>query len=1206
MSQLDLSNAASRVVRIFISSTFRDFAKERDLLVRKVFPELRNRCRKRQVEIVDVDLRWGITEEEAKQGRVLPICLAEIDRSRPFFMCFLGERYGWIPNQDQFDRSLLLEQPWLDEHTGGASVTELEILYGILNNPEMAGRAFFYFRDPAWSSNRGADYASEGSVESQKLASLKEKIRCSSFPVVENYPSPEAIAERVTDDLWEMIEKMFPEAEAPDALTLERLQHEAYSASRRRLYLGGENYFEELNRWLTSDTAQPVLVRGPSGSGKSALLANWLSTWPPDHTPTDVIVHHLGSGIDACDPVLMAGRIMREIAKLVDKEFEPSSDPDEQLDQLPMWLATASVYAAQNNRQLIIVLDGLDKVSQRPHLRWLPDTLPPRVRLVASCLDGEVLIAAHERLEWVELEIQPLSAPEQSTFIRDFLGKFRKQLTAKQSESLQKHPLSGNPLFLLTVLEELRVFGIHEQLDQRVQELLALPPDKKPGEQHTVDDAFVHVLTRIEKDYGRESVQRSMEAIWASRFGLFTHELLELAAIPPATWAGIANSLDESFFESMGRINFGHDYLRQAVEKRYAPTESSRLAIHRRLAEYFAKQEPSFRVAEELPWQWQQALDQNSLKNCLTDMLLFEELCIRDEYELLAYWIWLDEDINSAYKSAWNNASLDVSSSRNLAQCLANFLRVSGCLTDFADFLFRTIMNLEEKDLGSENPKTIDCKRSLATFLHQRATHTPKGAWADEEQRILQNTCYSEAETLYRHILKIDEQNFGNQHPQTLMTIASLAALSQEQGALTEARELYERALIPPQDGIVLSQIDSATVEMNLANLLMDEADPTDLEPHNPEIQRAEQLLRSSLGVFESTLGPDDTTTLTCLSNLAVLLRKRDDYGEYSDGEEGTIEAEAICRRVLERRQILLGPSHPQTMSSVNNLMNLLCQTGRIEEAIALPTGAPPEDHDVAAVEIYRFDADGNDLGRLTESDDLILTAEYAEEFLTNEDRTDLSEFTVIEDKAAAILQQYLPDDHDHLRPLERLRTGSILGILGVWQENHGNSDIAMQSYEKSVGLQPDITRGFWSDLANLKSHQGDDALASALNLYNEAIDSPDFNTFCALLNQAIEECPSFPWTYNYLAWRIATSPDENERDGAMAVEMASKAFELCYYYSMADTLAAAHAENGDFEQAIKVQKQVIELSPLQYIDDAKAALSQYQAQKPMRDEPAY
>ena len=37
----------THTVRVFLSSTFRDFAGERDLLVRKVFPELRRKCRER-------------------------------------------------------------------------------------------------------------------------------------------------------------------------------------------------------------------------------------------------------------------------------------------------------------------------------------------------------------------------------------------------------------------------------------------------------------------------------------------------------------------------------------------------------------------------------------------------------------------------------------------------------------------------------------------------------------------------------------------------------------------------------------------------------------------------------------------------------------------------------------------------------------------------------------------------------------------------------------------------------------------------------------------------------------------------------------------------------------------------------------------------------------------------------------------------------
>ena len=88
-----------QTVRVFISSTFRDMNAERDHLVRVVFPELKERMTKRRLYLVDVDLRWGITEEEAEHGKVLEVCLDEIERCRPFFIGILGERYGSVPGR---------------------------------------------------------------------------------------------------------------------------------------------------------------------------------------------------------------------------------------------------------------------------------------------------------------------------------------------------------------------------------------------------------------------------------------------------------------------------------------------------------------------------------------------------------------------------------------------------------------------------------------------------------------------------------------------------------------------------------------------------------------------------------------------------------------------------------------------------------------------------------------------------------------------------------------------------------------------------------------------------------------------------------------------------------------------------------------------------------------------------------------------------
>jgi hypothetical protein len=74
---------------------------ERDYLSRQVFPELRSRCQKRGVEFIGLDLRWGVTEEEAQPEGALKIVLDEIERCRPFFVCLLGSRYGWVPPPEE-------------------------------------------------------------------------------------------------------------------------------------------------------------------------------------------------------------------------------------------------------------------------------------------------------------------------------------------------------------------------------------------------------------------------------------------------------------------------------------------------------------------------------------------------------------------------------------------------------------------------------------------------------------------------------------------------------------------------------------------------------------------------------------------------------------------------------------------------------------------------------------------------------------------------------------------------------------------------------------------------------------------------------------------------------------------------------------------------------------------------------------------------
>ena len=54
------SSTPDRVVRVFISSTFRDMFEEREILVKRIFPQLRKLCEERFVTWGEVDLRWGV------------------------------------------------------------------------------------------------------------------------------------------------------------------------------------------------------------------------------------------------------------------------------------------------------------------------------------------------------------------------------------------------------------------------------------------------------------------------------------------------------------------------------------------------------------------------------------------------------------------------------------------------------------------------------------------------------------------------------------------------------------------------------------------------------------------------------------------------------------------------------------------------------------------------------------------------------------------------------------------------------------------------------------------------------------------------------------------------------------------------------------------------------------------------------------------
>lgn len=586
-------NRNSRSVRIFISSTFRDFGEERDLLIKRVFPELRRRARDRLVEVIGVDLRWGITEEDSQKGETLPICLKEIERSHPYFLGLLGDRYGWTPTPKQYPETLLATQPWLSEHAGGKSVTELEILHGVLNNPAMEGQAFFYFRDAKWSEDKGDDFRSEGTEESSKLTRLKERIKSSLFPVTE-YRTPEEASDRIMKDLWALIDRQYPTDAVPDELQRESGLHESYAFERRRLYIGQEKTVLKLLARLTnaSDESSEVgsitrvtVVVGESGTGKSALIANVLNQYRCEHPEDVVIEHYIGSSVNAANPVRVVTRLAETINRLISASTVIEERTDKLWEQLVTSFDDASCWARREDKRIVIALDALDKLSTQQDLRWLPVIIAPHIRIILSTLSGEAKDALAKR-EYSEIEAGQFTTEIARRYTEDSLGRRGRKLPKNEIERIVRHPKSALPLFLRTLIEELSLFGSYEGLPGRITECLTA---QEP------DDLFEVILGRMENDFGRDKVQRPLEAIWASADGMSDDEVIGFSGLTPLDWARVRLGLDDSLYESGGFIHLSHAYIEKAIGDRYVPDEDINKDLHLRLAEWWGIMTPSTR-----------------------------------------------------------------------------------------------------------------------------------------------------------------------------------------------------------------------------------------------------------------------------------------------------------------------------------------------------------------------------------------------------------------------------------------------------------------------------------------------------------------------------------------------------------------------------------------------------------------------------------
>jgi nephrocystin-3 len=947
-----------RELRLFISSTFRDLIEEREELLKKVFPLIRHTCRQRGVDFVEIDLRWGLTEQDAALGNVVRTCLEEIDRCRPFFLGILGSRYGWSPSfiEIQKDPELLSRYPWIEEAAvEGASILDLEFSHALIRHASEVG-SFVYRREEDWRDEDG-----------ERLAQLASRIEATGVDI-RTFESVDALGRLVLEDLMRAINHYWPEVATDDFLEHERREQAAFASTRRKAYIANANALKHLTAHV-APSAKPLLITAPSGQGKSALVAYWSDFIKRKQPEAIVLTHFVGLSTAGSG----APAILRHFVEELRAQLGTSEEklPVESVEsEFRIWLSRVT------DRPLVFIIDAVNQLDEQWHsMDWLPETERENIHWIVSTTGGTTREALQKR-DWDIYYLGELETKEREALVIRFLGDFRKVLSPAQLERIVHSENSASPLFLRTLLEELRLFGNYEALDQVIDEYLAVPDTA---------GLFQKVLARMQEDFGGLRVREVLTLIWGARKGLTELELVEITGIAKPKLTKFLLALEYQLLPRGGFITLFHDYLAEAIERAYLPSHEHKKKLHERLAKYFDEKELNERNAYELLWQLAQAGRLDRVRKLLVSPLHFR-FFMTDErkWEYLRYWRMIDEDRELALELAGHlrNAAeqsysheeerieqVSVGASflheigqPQLALDLAEFaeaklaelpdafkslriqlLGIKGqayqALSDYpkAEEAFNEQIREAEKSEGSESFLVVDAMENLASVCYARGSFEKAQYILESSANILERlnakprlteALLSLASVYYgRTMYEVAERTvlksfalISDMHRPDFMLSAhnSLGNIQLKLGKREASLKSLERAYSIACD--FYGATHSASIN-SLNNLGFAKWMAGDL-------QSAEADMRVALCTAERSLGQNNMLVADIANNLASI---EIELGRQQEGEQYVRKAAAIVDAILV-------PSDSRVSRVKVSLACILVRTGKLDEARGLFT----------------------------------------------------------------------------------------------------------------------------------------------------------------------------------------------------------------------------------------------------------------------------
>ena len=893
----------TREIRVFLSSTFRDMEAERTHLIKKVFPKVRTACQERQVGFTEIDLRWGITEEESKNGATVEICLKEIDRCRdfpPFFIGFLGERYGWIPKHEELEaywgkhQDSAYERLIHDAVEEEISVTELEMRLAVLNAgaaEKTQGHALFLLRDPKLTDRLYTEQTGKQPDPSDKLffdagggklEAIKDKIRNSPFFGCDGYQEIEEFGNAIEGYLLGQLDLYFPAEKIPSELERSNEAHAAFRYHRLEGCLPRpdfrDNVIAALKLRTQTPSLGPILISAPSGQGKSAFMADLARHLEAHHPEYKVIDHYIGAdGNNDLDDWIH--RLLQIVHPAIQDEYEAIPDnPKERQEILKTWLATA---AARQKLRYVLILDALDQLRDNgTDLQLLqPDIIGPAATVICSAVEGSQGSQAAAKFEIIKLP--PLTIELRAQLIVQTLQRYRKALDESLVAQLAEVPQSGIPLFLVLAVEELRLDARFETLKEVVGKIA-----RQPDAQHLFLEHFL-----LDPDNSRPEqpalAAAFMAMLGASYQGLAEAELRELLAQP-----------DDPLEHEDGKRRLPQVHLSRLLAN-FRPfllnKSGNRAPMHRILGEAAMQYEGPTKIRRHL-----YAHFAPGYGNGFGDITYND----RDAAEALYQMAQLSKEAKEEDTAA-TIAQLKADLSRlgmvselhlTAPDILLDALRVIGFdeITALAERWAGQIRFDNEMQLKEYGPAVTD----FAVWVRKWAGH------------------YSVAQKLQKGMLDAMRSLLNDGHPDMLTVMGNLAVTLSAQDDLAGARALEVRVLEARRRTAGEEDLGTLTAMGNLAQTLGGMGD----------LAGARALQEKALTAFTRILGEKDLYTLTAMNNLAATLNKLSDMSG----------ARTLQEQVLKAYARIFGEDHPDTLMAMNNLANTLNMQGDLSRARTL------------------------------------------------------------------------------------------------------------------------------------------------------------------------------------------------------------------------------------------------------------------------------